>query len=268
MKLVVLAVTLLPALAHADALRVATATVIVDGPPGSDFDRPPSTQPERPAPPPQPEERYGIARRDAVVAGDHGIVTSTALTVPSGNAEVSIRVLAPFAALLSIAGGLSNSTELWADAGTSLGDSSDGVSTVGVGLKQVIARGRTWQLAINGSLRYLGDSGDAIAMGLVGGVATGCTDDTCNFMGSAGIQRIFTTDGGSDAPTTFYTFGLSAGGRHTRAMFEVIRVDRDSLMVAGIRFGNARLAFDVAVAMAAVDGDSVPLPLLSAIGRM
>src|SRR5258706_5287441 len=90
MKSVLALILFVPALAHADSVRV--ATIVVDGPPGSvgnDVEVP-SNEPSLVVQVPV-ENLSAIAEQSAVVGSERGVITGTALTVPQGRVEVGAR---------------------------------------------------------------------------------------------------------------------------------------------------------------------------------
>jgi hypothetical protein len=264
MKPVLVLTLLLPALAHADETRVATA--VIEGPPGSDLDAPPGPPP--PEVPPAPvEELRGLAARAVMVGAQQGLVTGTALTVPEGKVEIALRTALPLGGLLSLAGGLTSTTELWVDAGR-FGEDSDDLATYAVGLKQVVGGGTNAQLAVTGSLRSVKEGGgdDLERIASLGAVVS-LSSDGGGLTVSGGLTGMTLLDDSGDA-VLLGTVGVSMGSQTTRMLAEVVRLhDEGTVGFLGLRLGNAKAALDVGTVVAPEEG-FIPLPLLSFRGRM
>lgn len=261
MKLAAVAVSLvIPALAHADALRVATATYED----GGDLVEPPGLTPviveiAPPAPPPL----SAIAAQTAVVSAQRNLISGTALTVPQGQVELSARS-AIVVNGLSIAAGLTSTTEIWGDAYTAI----EGEGTLyGVGLKQVLARGEGWQLAATGSFRGGSDGGSDETLATLGGVLTACSED-CRVMASGGVSLLMA----DDEQLPLYSAAVSVGSPTTRLIGEVLMVrendDLAGIGFLGMRFGSRKFAADLGLAKLLEDGDDFVLPMLSISSRL
>ncbi len=266
MKLAALVVVLagIPAVGHADSLRVATA----------DYDEPPVVppgmtpvivvEPEVDAPPPPVS---AIAAQNQIVASQRNFLSGTALTVPAGRVELTAKS-AIVVNGVSIAAGLTSTTEVWADI---YGVIDEGGGVYGLGLKQVLARGGTWQLAATASVRGGSDGADDEKIGTLGGVFTVCTE-SCTAMASAGVTVLFTQDDSEALP--IYTGGLSIGGATARLLGEVMMASEngqaEGLGFLGVRFGSRKYAVDLGLIKLVGEGDNdlIPLPMLSVAGRM
>jgi hypothetical protein len=244
------------------------ATVVVDGPPGS-IELPPAPPPPDAVVAVTPPPLSAIAAQSQVVASQRGILTGTALTVPAGKVELGART-AFLASGVTINGGLSSTTELWAEA---YGVVDEG-SIVGAGIKQVLGRGDSWQLAATASVRVLTEENqhdlgsEEMRIGSVGGVLTMCTE-SCSVMLTGAVQLWMAT-GEESFPVG--TLGVSFGGKRARLFGEIVRpladVDDDDANVAffGLRFGSTRTSFEIAIATA--DGEDEVLPILGLQTRL
>src|SRR5512138_3558246 len=114
------------------------ATVVVDGPPGADIDAPPKAL-AVPLVPPKTDDRTAIERRNSAAGSGRGMFWDTALTVPSGEAELAVNAYVPFG-FARLGAGLTSTTELTVDVGK-LFEDHDGIAVYGLGLKQVLGRG-------------------------------------------------------------------------------------------------------------------------------
>ncbi len=251
---------LAPTLAHADPVRV--ATVVVDGPPGSDNEVPQASIDQPPV-----EHLTGVARQSQIVGSERGLVMGTALTVPEGHVELTARTAVLVSGVM-VAGGLTSTTELWADANVVLPiEDGDSTTVYGVGIKQVLGRGRNWQLAATGSLRAANDHGDHARFATVGGVLTMCSDD-CSLMFDAGLSVVMIE---SEKATPLIVLGASAGGPRARLLAELLRAqnatDAGSMLFFGVRFGGSKTSVDLGL-MKVLDQSDAVLPLLSLQTRM
>lgn len=265
---VVVALGMLAGAAPAAADPKQIATVVVDGPPGSDIDAPPRVQPV-PLEPPKIDVRTAIERRNSVAGSGRGLFWDTALTVPSGEAELAIDAFIPFG-FAKLSAGLTSSTELTVDVGK-LFEDHDGVALYGLGLKQVLGRGANWQVALTGSVhQFTEDSGggstDNENIVLLGGVASLCADKDCSFLLSAGIQGMFVKDE-SETPL-LVTLAASLGGESMRFLVELTSVADANLMLLGLRFGGHDYVFDLGVATAGDSGDLAGVPVVGFTARM
>jgi hypothetical protein len=257
-SVLVVVAALVPAVASADSLRVATATYD-DAP----FE-PPGMAPvvvvedAPPAPPPVST----IAAQSSIVGSQRNLLSGTALTVPKGQVELAARS----ATLLngaSIAGGLTSTTEVWADVYTVIEEEG---SIYGVGLKQVLARGDNWQLAVTGSIRGADEEDDKLVT--VGGVVTACTE-RCTVMASGGVSLLMFED---EEYLPVYSGAISVGSPTVRLIGEAMFVpdendDKLGLGFLGVRFGSRKFAADLGLATL-LDADEAVLPMLSLAGRM
>ncbi|HEU0037419.1 MAG TPA: hypothetical protein VFQ53_42705 [Kofleriaceae bacterium] len=261
---------LVPATAQADSATIVTrVATAAPEPPASDLDAPPAyasaTAPSVEVPPDP------IVERQASIGAQRGFITPTALTVPEGRAELSVRALAPFIGVIGIAGGITSTTELWVDAGTvmTFDDEADEPHTYAAGLKQVLGRGRTWAIAATASARQLTDDGDADTVYSLGGVATICADDHCNVMMHAG-GTMMSIDEGDDTPETLglYQLGFSAGSAKARFLVELVGNGEGGVVTAGARIGGDTLAAEFALARPFDGGDGEGLAVLPVLGVM
>lgn len=267
MKLAALvAVLAIPTVAHADALRVATA----EG--GEPAIAPPGmtpvivVEPESPlvdAPP----AKTTMQQQSGIVASQRHFFSGTALTVPQGTVEIAGKT-AIVVNGVSIAAGLTSTTEIWADVYTVIEDEG---GVYGAGLKQVLGRGDSWQLAATASVRGGGDGFDDEKIGSIGGIFSACTE-RCNAMASAGIQVLFAD--GEDESLPVFTGGVSFGSATTRLVGELLLASENGESAGigyfGVRFGSKKLAADLGLIRVIEDSsDDIPVwPLLSVAGRM
>lgn len=270
MKLVVAAVVALsPAIAHADALRVATADL--DEPPVAPPGMTPVVAPVLVVVDQEAEDtRSTIDKHREVAGSQRHMLSGTALTVPQGQVEVAGRT-AIVVNGASVAAGLTSSTEVWADFYTVLIEEG---TVYGAGIKQVLARGDSWQLAATAGVRGAGDSGDDEVIGTVGGVLSMCSDN-CTLMASGGVQVLLANDGSDALP--IFSGGLSMGSPTMRLVIEGM-FSREDYELAGIgylgvRFGSRKTTADLGLARlfdGAAGGDSelIPVPLFSLATRM
>ncbi len=215
----------------------------------------PAASPEAEIPPAAPE-RHPLERRAAIPSSGRGLVHHTALTVPKGTVDVSARGALPLGALVMIAGGIGERTELSAEVGVA-NENEDAAAVVGAGFKQVIARSRRVQLSLGGSVRHLRDTGASLSLGQLGGTLTACTDEACSLMFSLGLSGLYVRE--EDDVRTVVSVGFSGGQPHLRFLGEVVVVAGTELVLGGMRFGNAKFAADLGVASPIVsDGDAMP----------
>lgn len=282
MKAVLVALTL--PFASLTSVAVA-APIVIQGPPGSDpaASAPvvtpaavtPCAAPAAPAQP-TPAKPLGLAARQQAVASDHGLVSSTAITIPEGHVEVSLQMLAPYAGIATLGAGITKSTELWVDGATTLSnDGGEAEHTYAVGLKQVLFRSRNGSIAATGSLRKFssgyGESDGWKSLGLVG---SACVDDGCGLMVSGSVQRLFGyysydyDTGGSTNAQTLITVGASVGGSTTRFLLDVVQLNEDSVGFLGLRLGTASAAFDLGFGKSLGEGSDETIPWVGVTGRM
>jgi hypothetical protein len=270
MRLAVVLVIALPSIASAQAPGAYDPTPPL-APPGmsplaADTDEPPLSAPSLTsvAPPPAPElspiER--AARRDA--ADDRAYGTSTALVVPQGQVDASLRV-APFGGVLSVAAGLGGGLELSADVGGIVADA--GMGTYGVSAKLALVRRYGWTFAVLGGYHKAGDgeNGDA-GLYNVGAVVSGCTDRDCSGLISIGAGVMGSTqDSSSDSiPYAWGSLLLGTGG--FRPIIEGAVLQGGVLGFVGARMGGRRAALDLGLGFLGADGGEgggLPIAALS-----
>jgi hypothetical protein len=263
---VVLAGPLIP-VAHADPKQIATITV--DGPPGGELDAPPSREPLK-VPPPKTDDRAPLERRSSVAGSNRGMFWDTALTVPSGQADVGVRALIPFG-MLQVSAGVTDSTEISVDGGKLFGEDHEQLALYGIGVKQVLVRGRSAAISAIASVHQFteGNNSSGENLLLLGGVGTVCATDECGLLLSASVQGIFSRDS-SDTPL-LVTLAMSAGGDTTRFMLELTTAEQTSLMFIGMRMGGQDYAIDFGIAVAADssgEGGAGGLPMVAFTSRM
>lgn len=269
----VVALVIAPSLAHADPVRVATAAFdegvpppmpAPDGPPGLApvviVVPPPGVAVDQPPAPPLTT----IAAQSAIASSQRNLMTGTALTVPQGRVEIAGRS-AIVVNGVSIAGGLTSTTELWADI---YGVIDEDASVYGAGIKQVLARGSNWQLAATASIRGGSDGGSDEKIGLVGGLLTACTE-RCTVMATGGVAVLFAD---SDEAIPYYSAAISVGAPTVRLIGELVSAkdgdEFESLGFLGVRFGSAKYSVDMGLATALQEYDDTVVPMLSIAGRM
>ncbi|MBA2538962.1 MAG: hypothetical protein H0V17_04950 [Deltaproteobacteria bacterium] len=260
MKSVVAVLVLIPALAHADPVRIATA--MDDEPPVA----PPGMTPvlEVPSEIDQPVRPLtAIEEQRGVVASNRHFLTGTALTVPEGRVELTGRS-AILVNGVGIAAGVTSTTEIWADAY----GAEDDFTIYGAGIKQVLGRGRNWQLAATASIHGGSDGGSDERIASVGGLLTACTDN-CAIMATAGVLLLMAED---DDAIPVFTGGISIGRATTRLVSEVAFANEGGegggVGFLGIRFGSRKVNCDLGLAMPLADGDEGALPMVAVAGRL
>lgn len=256
MRLVLL-VLALPSVAAAQAPGMYDPTPPL-APPGmtplaADTDEPPS--PPAPAPALSPIEL--AAARDA--ADDRAYGTSTALTVPAGKVDASLRV-ASFGGIASVSAGVVDGLEVSADMGLVLPE--DGAASYGVGAKLALVKKGGWGLAVEGSYHQMGDDGGGGAVGLwsLGGVVSGCTDRECSALVSLGGGVLGSTEGsGQTIPYGWASVVLGTGG--FRPILEGSVLEGGVLGFLGARMGGTRVAFDLGIGFLGGNGEGGGLPI-------
>ncbi|HWU88391.1 MAG TPA: hypothetical protein VN253_13990, partial [Kofleriaceae bacterium] len=199
---------------------------------------------------PERTEPTAIERRRATANAGRGLVGHTALTVPAGSVEVSMRSIVPYAGLATIAAGISSTTELSADLGGAL-DSDGPVAIYGAGIKQVLVRGDRMQLSVGGSIRRI-QEGRTLTMGQFGGTLSACTDSECTGLFSAGISGVFVPR--EEVMVPVLSLGLSVGSEHTRLLGEAFMIAGGAILFGGLRFGSARFTGDLGLMSVLEDG--------------
>ena len=261
------------------------APIVIQGPPGSApaagapvntaVGLSPQVAPAVPAES-TPVKPLGLAARQQTVASDHGLIASTAITIPEGHVEVSLQMLAPYAGIATLGAGITKSTELWVDAASTLSnEGGEAEHTYAVGLKQVLFRSRNGSIAATGSLRKFssgfGESDGWKSLGLVG---SACLDDGCGVLVTGAVQRLFGyysydyDTGGSTNAQTLITVGASVGGSTTRFLLDVAQLNEDAVGFLGIRLGTASGAFDLGFGKSLGGGGDETIPWLGVTGRM
>ena len=262
MRLAAVLVLALPSLAAAQAPGMYDPTPPL-APPGmtpmtGDTDEPPRViAPAAPAAPSLSPIEVAAAR-DA--ADDRAYGTSTALTVPDGKVDASLRV-APVGLLASVTAGLGGGLELSADWGAVVPE--QGMTSYGVGAKLALARKGGWAFALQGGYHQLGDDGESSPVGLwsLGGVLTGCTDRECSALVSLGGGVLGSTEGsGQTIPYGWASVLLGTGG--FRPILEGSVLDGGGVLgFLGARMGGARVAFDLGIGFLGGDGEGGGLPI-------
>ena len=211
---------------------------------------------------------------------ERGIVLGTALTVPTGEVELSARTVI-VAGEATVAIGLAPTTELWVDA--ALGTALD--HTYAVGLKQVIVHRGTWQLALEGTARRITEydsnpydpvgtlsfgptlGGRADAFGLTA-IASACADD-CHALFTGGVTAAVMPSSSAQNAALFYAWiDASYGREHVRGIVELAAVPGvgGAFGMLGLRAGWRHVAFDVGLGYASI-GTPIVLPVISAAYR-
>jgi len=173
---------------------------------------------------------------------ERGLLLDTAMTVPAGSVDVGGRCCFEAGAVDAVAG-LTSTTELSAEAGM-LGLAT----TLAVGLKQVVAHGPRWRVAIEGGARQInmfqtefinvaptdpGASQPNLTENLlgIGGVATGCIDDRCRVVVTGGAQALVVLGTGQVAPLVWAN--VEVGAPRLRAIAEVANIGDTGMTGAG-----------------------------------
>lgn len=291
MRLAVAALSLaLPSLAAAQAPGAfdPTPPIAPPGmtPPAADIDEPPPATPPPPgipvpewtagapgltppmaglttiAPPrPAPTPIALATARDA--ADDRAYGTSTALVVPDGKVDVSLRA-APIGGIASVTAGLGAGFELSADVSGIFVEG--GMASYGVSGKLQLGRKAGWALAVEGGYHQVGDDGssdgvsDAVGLWSGGVVVSGCTDRACSALLSLGGGVLGSTEGSGHAiPYVWSSALLGTGG--FRPILEGAILDGGVLGFLGARMGGKTVALDLGVGLLAGDGGGGGLPV-------
>jgi len=241
MRLVVLALLALPALAAAQ--------------PGPDDPTPPGmTPPVVPARavPPPPSGLELADQRDA--AADRAFGSSTALVVPRGTADVSIRAGSGVLDT-SVALGLGGGLELSADYGR-----GGNQSMAGAALKVGLVREGMFGLAIEGGFHSTNNQDSSTPSGTAwstGAAASLCSDSSCAVLlsGTAGIV------GDGNHSGTYATGSVLFGTGGFRPMLEVAVISGESLEFLGVRMGGRNASVDVGIAAASDEDGGAVIPL-------
>ena len=209
-----------------------------------------------PAPEPAPIELS--AARDS--ASDRAYGTSTALVVPDGKVDMSVRA-APIGALASITAGLGSGLELGADYGGIIGE--DGIGSYGIGGKLALARKGSWAFAVQGSYHQLGGDGEGEPLTLwsAGAVVSGCSGHDCAALISLGGGVLASSDSSDDTiPYAWGSMLLGTGG--FRPTVEGTVLEGGMLGFLGARMGGRNAALDLGLGiLAGPDGEGGALPV-------
>jgi hypothetical protein len=234
---------------------------------------------------------------------ERAFLTGTALTVPSGTAEVSGRMAIGAGYLVDVAIGLGRGTELWLEAGQTAapfgsspfsGDGSSPVNTQAIGLKQVFAHGSRWQIAGEASLRRssltlyetpvtgtLSNAAPAISSPssdadyfLAGTLyATGCFDARCRVAITAAGTLVDELSSSSGVMPIF-SATANVGGEHLRGLAEVIATPDQasgtirSMLLFGGRYGWTHVAIEGGVVLGTDDEDTGVAPFVGVSTRL
>jgi hypothetical protein len=196
--------------------------------------------------------------------------------VPSGELDASIRATA-VGGLADAAIGLARGTELWLEGG---GASSD--STLAIGLKQVIARGGAWRLALEASARRLSEQGtspyqplgtlnfgpaisgsaDTFGLAAIGSV---CVNE-CRVFVSGGVAGAVMPGAGEQpsAALLYAWLAASAGTDRVRGLAEISAfpsADADMFGVIGVRATWRHVALEGGIGYASIAGP-IALPII------
>lgn len=216
------------------------------------------------APPPAPvlTPMALAAQRDS--ADDRAYGTSTALVVPDGKVDASLRA-APIGAIASVTAGLGSGLEISADAGAIFAD-EDGATSFGFGAKLALARRDNWAFALQGSYHQLGGDGegDPLTLWSAGAVVSGCSGHDCTTLLSLGGGFMKSSDDSDD--TVPYVWGsmlLGTGG--FRPILEGTIVADGMLGFLGARMGGRHAALDLGVGIlgGSREGGALPVAALS-----
>jgi hypothetical protein len=260
------------------ALVVASPAVALAQAPGEMFAPPPIDTP--PA--------IDAATRQPLA--DRAFFTGTALTTPSGTADVSGRVAIGAGYLVDVSVGLGRGTELWLEGGqttTPLGSSpfAEGsgpvYDTQAIGLKQVLARGSRWQVAAEVSLRrtnatvYEAPVSSPNADYFVAGTlyASACFDVRCRVAITA-AGALIDDLGSSSGTMPLLSASANVGGDHLRGLAEVLATPDQasgtirSMLLLGARYGWTHLAIEGGLAFGTDDEDAGTAPFLGVSARI
>ncbi|HSN28646.1 MAG TPA: hypothetical protein VLT45_20310, partial [Kofleriaceae bacterium] len=191
-----------------------------------------------------------IDRDDA--AADRAYGTSTALAVPGGRADLSLRA-GQGGLLFSAAVGLGSGIEISGQ----LGGASE-VGLVGGDVKIAVARKRTWGLALDGGYHLVGDGEGGGGLVSFGAVVSAVSDEAVFSFGGGVIGAT-----GSDA-VPYANASLVAGRGGFRPIVEGAIVSSSAFGFLGARVGNGTVALDAGVGFGGGDGVSGvgPVPLV------
>lgn len=241
------AVLVLPVLLALPALAAAQ--------PGPDDPTPPGMTPQAVPPPPASPPLTGLEladQRDA--AADRAFASSTALVVPRGTADVSIRagsgVLDTSAAI-----GLGAGLELSVDYGH-----GGNQSMAGGALKLALVREGLFGLAIEGGYHSTNNQDSSTPDGSQwsgGAAASLCSDDSCAVLLSVTAGEV--GDGNHTSSYVTASALFATGG--FRPIAEIAEISGQSIEFLGVRMGGRNAAVEVGMAAVSDDDGGAVIPL-------
>ena len=254
------------------------------------YAEPPGETPvnETPVAPPAVAAPDPIAVAAEQPLAERAIALGTALTVPSGTVEVSSRYILGVG-VVDASIGVGRTTEVWLEAG------GGAVATQAIGVKQVLARGARWQLALEGSVRrvvianqvapggldmpvpqgnpaQISDVTDVFSVGVIG---SACIDAGCHVLASV-AGNVSAVNGPYLTSNTMWLGAASviAGSGHWHGVVEVMAMPNpgdgtiESMMFVGGRLGGRRLAVELGVTIGTDDQDSGITPTAGLAARL
>ncbi len=246
MRLAALVVALIPATALAQPAMVQPQADLA--PPGLT----PSAQPQ-----PDPID----VARDRDAAADRGIVLGTAIALPAGAVDVSLRAAGP-AGMASVAIGLGSGFEISLDGGGVVVPGRTSPDAYGGSAKLVVVRRPQWALALDASLHRYADSSMPNVVGTGSAMATGCMGAGCYVLATAASGVAVTSKGdGNIAPFIAGSILLGRGWFRGIAEGAAIVGSGQAVGFTGARIGGKRFALDAGMGIYVPDsGSPMPLP--------
>jgi hypothetical protein len=199
--------------------------------------------------------------RDRDAAADRGLVLGTAIALPSGAVDASVRAVAT-AGMVSLAVGLGSGLEVSFDAGAVFAPSDATAQAYGGSAKLVIVRRAQWALAVDASLqRYTTSTMTGHVVGTGSAMATGCMGAGCFVLATAASGVTVLNDGDS-LLAPFVAGGLLVGRSWFRGIAEgAAGPGIGAVGFAGVRIGGKHFALDAGMGVVAPESHSAPPPL-------
>jgi hypothetical protein len=217
--------------------------------------------PEQPQPPPPIAALDLAQQRDA--ASDRGFLVGSAITIPQGKVEASVRYATGeiTGTMINGGAGLSRDFEVSADLAQSFKSWS---RTYGLGGKLVAIRRASWALAFEAGYRHIydgsGTASDYHSYYTAGARITGCFDGACSILGTFGVAGIgmetVVIDGGGATRLLVLPVlsgSVTFGTGIARPFVEGV-VSFGALGIMGVRFAWKSAAIDLGVGGGAVAG--------------
>ena len=220
-------------------------------------------------------EPVGVDARARRPGAERGYIFASALNLPAGAVEVDVRALTAGIGVLDVEAGLTQTTELTAEAGLI----PENGNTLATEVEQVFAHTSRIRVAVLGTLRQVNqqvyyaepvnvggaamplvapfDNSNTQATNLLGlgGVGTACLDAPCEVEITAGAQAMIPLTGGQAVGVGWGD--LSIGNQSLRAVGELLTIgDSGAIGLLGLRGGWQHVGVDLAVTFVPTDSDS------------